>query len=99
MRPLEIVVGDPVGDLGAGVVEIEEQGLVEQLVTHPAVEALNEAVLHRLSRRDEVPVDDRVLAPGQHGVAGELGAMVGHDHSWLPTSFDDRRQFAGDAPS
>lgn len=26
---LEIVVGDPIGDLGAGVVEIEEQSLVE----------------------------------------------------------------------
>src|SRR5215510_8506035 len=57
VRPLEIVVGDPVGDLGASIVEVEEQGLVEQFVTHPAVEALDKAVLHRLSWCDEVPVD------------------------------------------
>ena len=54
--------------------------------------------LNRLSRRDEVPVDDGVLAPDEHGIAGELGAMIGHDHSWLAASLDDRRQFAGNAP-
>lgn len=98
MRPPDIVVGDPVGDLGAGVIQIEEQGLVKQFIAHPAVETLDEAVLHRLSRRDKVPIDDCVLAPGEHGVAGELGAMVGHDHSWLAASLDDCRQFAGHAP-
>ena len=40
MRPPDIVVGDPGGDLGAGVIEIEEQGLVEQLIPHPAIKAL-----------------------------------------------------------
>jgi hypothetical protein len=29
---------------GAGVIEIEEQGLVEQFIAHPAIETLNEAV-------------------------------------------------------
>ena len=99
MRPPDIVVVDPVSDLGTGVVEIEKQGLVQQFIAHPAIEALDEAVLHWLSRCDEVPVDDCVLAPGEHGIAGELGAMVGHDHSWLAASLDDRRQFAGNAPS
>jgi hypothetical protein len=37
------------------VIETEEQGFVEKLVAHPAVEAFTKAVLHRLSRRDEVP--------------------------------------------
>jgi hypothetical protein len=32
----EIVVGDPGSDLGAGVVEVEEQGFVEQLIAHSA---------------------------------------------------------------
>jgi hypothetical protein len=32
---------------GAGVVEAEEQGFVEQFVAHPAVESFTEAVLHR----------------------------------------------------
>lgn len=29
--------------------------------------------------RNEVPVDAVVVAPGEHGVAGELGAVVGDD--------------------
>ena len=60
MRPPDIVVGDPSGDLGAGVIEIEEQGLVEQFIAHPAIETLDEAVLHRFSRHDKVPIDDCV---------------------------------------
>lgn len=40
------------------------------------------------SRCDEVPIDGCVLAPGEHGVAGELGAIVGRDHSWLAASLD-----------
>lgn len=40
MRPPDIVNGDPVGDLGAGVVEIEEQGFIEPFIAHPAIEAL-----------------------------------------------------------
>lgn len=34
-------------------------------------EALDEGILDRLARRDEVPIDGVVLAPGQYGVAGE----------------------------
>lgn len=40
-----------------------------------------------------------VPLPGEHGIAGELGAVVGHDHSWLAAALDDGRQLAGDAPS
>ena len=36
VRSPNIVVSDPVSDLGAGVVEIEEKGLVEQFIAHPA---------------------------------------------------------------
>src|SRR5262245_28597330 len=72
-----VVVGDPCRNLGLGVFEIEEQRLVQELVAHAAVEALDEGVLDRLARRNEVPVDAGVLAPGQHGVASELGAVVG----------------------
>lgn len=38
MRLPEIVIVDPVGDLGAGAAKIEEQGLVEQLIAHPAID-------------------------------------------------------------
>ena len=57
MRPLAIVVIDPVGDICSGVIEIEEQELVEKLVAHAAVEALTEGVLDGLSWGDKVPFD------------------------------------------
>jgi len=38
VRPLEIVVGNPIRDLGASIVKFEEQGLVEQFVAHPAID-------------------------------------------------------------
>ncbi len=81
VRPLGIVVGDPFGDLGSHVVEAEEQRLVQELVAHSAIEAFHEGVLDRLAGRDEVPVDGVVLAPGQHRIAGELGAVVGDDRA------------------
>lgn len=56
MRSAPVVVVRPGGNLRPGMVEAEEQALVQELVTHPAVEALAIGVLHRLARRDEVPV-------------------------------------------
>jgi hypothetical protein len=69
---------------GAGVIEIEEQGLVERSSRIRPIGSLDEAVLHGLSRRDEVPVDGCVLVPHEHGIAGELSAMVRHDLPDLP---------------
>jgi hypothetical protein len=54
MRTLAIVVADPIRNLRAGLIEAEEQGFVEQLVAHPAIEAFTEAVLRRFSRRNEM---------------------------------------------
>jgi hypothetical protein len=59
VRPLAIVFGDPCGDLAPRVVEIEEPRLVQELVAHPAIEAVDEGVLDRLARRNEVPIDAR----------------------------------------
>jgi hypothetical protein len=42
--------------------------LVEALVAQSAVEALDEAILHRFARRDVVPFDTVLLLPGQEGV-------------------------------
>src|SRR3984957_5004062 len=66
------------------MVKVKEQALVEKLVAHAPVEALTKAVLHRLSRGNEMPDDPVVLPPGEHGVRGELGPIVGHDHAGLP---------------
>jgi len=83
------------------VIETEEQALVEQLITHPAVEALAEAVLHRFARGDVVPVDAVLGTPGEDGVRGQLGPMVRYDHAGLAASFDQggqlpRHPLAGD---
>jgi hypothetical protein len=55
MRPAGIVVGSLGGKLLAGVIEAEEQALVQQLVAHSAVERLDEPVLRRLTGRDVMP--------------------------------------------
>src|ERR1700722_18948884 len=80
------------------MVKVEEQALVEKLVAHAAVEALAEAVLHWLSWRNEVPDDPVVLRPGEHGVRGELGPVVGHDHAGFAAALDQDSQFARHAP-
>src|SRR3954462_14114541 len=90
MRALAVVVAYPIRNPGASVIEAEEQGFVEKLVPHPAVEAFTEAVLHRLAPRNEMPVDLVLLRPGQHGIAGELGAVVGDDHARLAALIDQR---------
>ena len=74
MRTPLVVIVDLVRDLCPGMIEAEEQALVEKLVAHAPVEALAKAVLHRLSRRNEMPDDRVVVRPGQHGVRGKFGA-------------------------
>ncbi|MCP1758630.1 hypothetical protein J2R87_009760 [Bradyrhizobium elkanii] len=45
-----------------------------------------------LPGRNEVPVDASLLAPGQHRIAGELGAVVGDNRARFTAPRDDRRQ-------
>jgi hypothetical protein len=47
--------------------QVAEHGIIEQLVAHPAAETLDEAVLHRLFRRDAVPLDPMLGTPPQDG--------------------------------
>lgn len=58
-----------------------EERLVEQLVAKAAVEALDEAILHRLAWSDVVPFDLALLSPGEDGVAGELTAVTHREDS------------------
>jgi len=69
--------------------QAEEQRLVEQLVAHAAVEALDIAVLHRSSRRDVMPLHTDLAAPCQHGIAGELGAIVADDQAGPASPLDE----------
>lgn len=68
MRAPKIAIRHSFADRLSSVVEIEEQHLVQKLVAHAPVEALNEAVLHRLSWRDEVLIHGHILAPSEHGL-------------------------------
>lgn len=52
MGPRGVVIGDPSLDQVAGMGQVPEQGLVQKLVSHPAVEAFDESILHRFARRD-----------------------------------------------
>ena len=91
-----VVVIHPGGDLGAGVIQADEQRLVEKLVAHAAVEALDVAVLHRLARCDVVPLHADLSAPCQHRVAGEFGAIITDDHAGLAAPGDQLGQLAND---
>ena len=44
MRPRGVVVNDPCADDLASLIEIDEQALVEQLVTHASIEGLDVSV-------------------------------------------------------
>jgi len=79
MGPFGIVGVGPVRHGVAAMVDAEEQGLVQKLVTHPAVERFAVAVLHRLSGGDVVPLHTCSLAPGRGRHRGQLGAVVGDD--------------------
>jgi hypothetical protein len=54
---------------------------VQAFVPEPPIEALDEAVLHRLAGRDVVPLDADGLRPAQHGVRGQLGVVVADDRA------------------
>ena len=94
MRALGIVAVDPVGDRFTGMAEVYEQGLVQELVAHPAVERLTIAVLHGLARGDVMPVHLHLLGPGQDGVRGELGPIIADDDPRLAMKRDEDGQFS-----
>ena len=50
--------------------------LVEAFVPQPTVEALDRPILHRLARRDVVPLDLALLLPSERRVRPEFGAIV-----------------------
>jgi hypothetical protein len=97
MRARGVVVGDPGADEPASLIEIDEQALVEKLVAHAAVERLDEAVLHRPAWRDVVPIDAMILRPHQHGVGGELSAIVRHDHLGFAARRNNHGELASNA--
>ncbi len=57
VRPLGVVLLAPLFDHSAGLAEGREVMLVQALIAQLAVEAFDEAVLHRMARANEVEGD------------------------------------------
>lgn len=60
-----VVVVPPGGQREPGVRQRGEQRLVEALLARTAIEAVHDAVLHRLARCDVMPLDTPLLRPAQ----------------------------------
>jgi hypothetical protein len=75
-----------------------EQMLVQTFVAQATIKAFNEAILLRLARRDVMLLAPYVLAPRQHSVTGQLGAVVADHHARQPSTLGDGAQFANDPP-
>lgn len=89
MQPCGVVVLSQLGDRLPGLVEGEEQRLVQ----HLAVEALDVAVLHGLAPHDVVPLEQLFIRPGEDGVRGELCAVVAYDHAVPASPLDEGSEF------
>ena len=68
VRSVGVVVDPPFFDDLTRLVEVGEQVLVETLVAQSAVEAFDEAILHRFARCNVMPLDTPILLPGQDSV-------------------------------
>ncbi len=72
MRPHLVEVMSPCFELGPGVAERAEQGLVQALVPQAPVEAFAETVLLRLAGGDVMPADLLLVGPFEDGVRRQL---------------------------
>ena len=94
MRASNIVVGPPLLDNLPGVAVAGKQVLVQALVTQTPDEALHQPVLHGLAGSNVVLVDPVVLLPSEHGVRGELGAVVRDHQQGVAATLSDPIQFS-----
>lgn len=76
----------------------EEQHLVEELVAHATIKALDEPVLRQLAGRDVMPLDPHIARPCEHGVRRQLGPVVADDHLRRTARSDQIAQLAHDTP-
>lgn len=53
-------------------------GLIEAFVAQPAIDAFDEAVLHRFAGRDLVPFDAPFILPLEDGVRGQFCSLLGN---------------------
>ena len=88
MQTLLVVIVGPIRDAGSGVIEAEEQGLVEKLISYQAVKTLAEIVLHGFTGCDEVP--GMFCSCAQASMAFDVNSvpLFRDDHIRLAALFD-----------
>ena len=79
MGPDRIVVEPPGAERHPCMAQGGEQRFVKTFIPQPAVEALAEAILLWLARRDVVPGDTALLRPAQDGHRGQLSAIAHYE--------------------
>lgn len=84
MRSESIIVLAPCFKLPARIFQVEEQTRIEALVSEPAIEVFDEAVLARFARTDEVELHVVLVGLGIDGSAAKLGAAVHGDRLRQP---------------
>lgn len=57
------------------MVQVAKHGLVEQFIPHPPVDTFHKTGLHRLARRDVMPLDPVLGTPAQDGVRSQFRAV------------------------
>jgi hypothetical protein len=90
-----VVVRQSDGQCDTGLRQRGEQRLVQELIAQPAVEALDEAILHRLSGRDVMPLDPGLIFLTEDGVGHELGRVVADNHLRFAAADNQLIQFPG----
>lgn len=87
MRTTLIVVNAPRLDRAPRIKERGKDIVVEAFVAKFAIEALDECVLGRLSRRDVMQFYASRRCPRKHHEACQLGAVVHHQTFWVLAAF------------
>jgi hypothetical protein len=87
----------PIPSERSGVPQALEAALLEQLISHAAVEALHEGVLNGLSHANGVVLDAMAVDPGVERAAGELGSIVAADRRRRAVGLDRLVEDSGHA--
>src|ERR687890_224724 len=88
MRSLFVVIGPPLFDLSLRVCQVYKPVRIQALLPEPAVETLDEGILHRLSRLDKLQANMPLFAPGCDCPPPKLWSIV-HDDHFRPAPLGD----------
>ncbi len=85
MGPVRVVADAPGLDRPPRVLQIQEPVLIQALLAQPSVEALDEGVLYRLARPDELELHTPQMRPLIQGPARKLRPVIYANRSRKPT--------------